>query len=213
MPKQARRRITGLESIEAKSVGDEFKGIGKDVMDSWKDFLGGSIGDATEQVFGTELKRGNGDLSEGEAISLKEAQSESRRAQETAQRTEVHLEYFEKIKETATSADRGEQTMVRQQIEQIRVELQSIKSTSAELEQVVKTVNMQMPVNPGRYHVNFFEWLLTSLTNARRNLESSANWLNLFKSKKQQKQYWTMAKKHGTTFSLSQERTAATQTG
>lgn len=210
MAKQTRRRITGLESIEAKSIGDEFKGIGKDMMDSWKDLFGGSIGDASEQLFGLEVKRGNGDLSEGQEISLGE---ESNRTQETVQKTETHLEYFEKIKETATSADRGEQIIVRQQIEQIRTELQSIKSASAELEHVVKAVNMQMPVNPGRYHVTFFEWLLTSLTNARRNLESSANWLNLFKSKKQQKQYWSMSKKHGTTFSLSQERTAATQTG
>ncbi len=211
MANHARKRITGLETVEAKSITDEIKGLGKDLNDSfWKDLFGASAGDVTEQVFGAEVRKGHGDLAPGREVSLG---NKSEKHKETFEKTEAHIEYFEKIKESALTSERGEQAMVRQQLEQIRAELASIKSASSELENVVKTVNMQMPVNPGRYHVTFFEWLLTRLASARRNLESSANWLNLFKSKKQQKQYWSMAKKHGTTFSLSQERTAATQTG
>src|SRR3989344_5698474 len=80
-------------------------------------------------------------------------------------------------------------------------------------DQILKGGSEQQIVNPGKYHVSFFEWVLLLVRQARMKVEDSSAWLGAFKSKKAKKQYWSMFKKHGTTFGLSNERVVSTQTG
>jgi hypothetical protein len=70
-----------------------------------------------------------------------------------------------------------------------------------------------MPAKPGKYHLNFFEWMLVTIQNARMRIEDSAAWVGVVSGKKNKKDYWNLAKSHGTSFMLSGERVAATQVG
>lgn len=211
-----KRHITE-ETIERKTGSQEptQKGLPKTLVDSfWGDFLKDSIKkSAPEQLFGREPQEPHadgffGELTEGEEIVLtpkREVHKEEARQ---------HWEYFRSFEREESNAKTNEQHTIERKIEEILTELKKIVHTSSEMKIMFKAVSGEtMPVKPGKYHLTFFEWFLSVVKNARRRLEEGANWLNLFASKKKQKQYWSMYKKHGTTFGLSGERTTATQTG
>ncbi len=106
-----------------------------------------------------------------------------------------------------------EQAQVRQQIEAIRQELAMLAKELGTLNQEVQKAIHEVPVDPGTYHLNFFERLRATIILLRKSVRDSSTWLNLSNSKKKQKGYWGMYKKHGTKFGLSSDRTPATQTG
>ena len=69
-------------------------------------------------------------------------------------------------------------------------------------------------MDPGIYHVNFFERLRSILKVLREQIDDSRTWLALSAQRKQKKLgYWGMFKKHGTSFGLSNERSIATSAG
>lgn len=107
----------------------------------------------------------------------------------------------------------AEQAKVRQELQAVRSELkalaQSIQTLSSEVQ---KAIN-EAPVNPGVYHVNFFERLRSFLKIMRQQIEDSRSWLTLSTGRKKKMGYWGRYKKHGTQFGLSSERTVATQAG
>jgi hypothetical protein len=74
----------------------------------------------------------------------------------------------------------------------------------------------QTTKEPGKYYINFFEWLLIVIKTAQEKVENSRAWLNTVKGKGRKgdtPDYWQMYKKHGTSFGPSSERSTATQTG
>lgn len=103
---------------------------------------------------------------------------------------------------------------IRQKLEEIKSELMRlVKSSSILQAEFGEVAAGQAPVSPGKYHINFFEWVLTIIKQARIKVEDSGAWLASMKNKKGKKGYWDMFKKHGTSFGLSNERNVATQTG
>lgn len=61
----------------------------------------------------------------------------------------------------------------------------------------------------GIYYVNFFQWLVKSVRDLTRKVSQSRLWLQASYHKKAKKGYWAMAKKHGSTFTMSSERASA----
>lgn len=107
----------------------------------------------------------------------------------------------------------AEQIRVKQQLEQVRGELSALAKSVGQLNMEVQKAIMEVPVDPGVYHVNFFEQLKNALKMLRQSVDDSRTWLSLTGSRKKQKGYWGKYKKHGTQFGLSADRTPATQTG
>jgi len=102
---------------------------------------------------------------------------------------------------------------IKQQIEAIRQELKALAASLAGLHQEVQKAVTEAPVDPGIYHLNFFEKLRSFLMLLRQQIEDSRTWLALSVSRKKKIGYWRMFKKHGTKFGLSSERVIATQAG
>lgn len=102
---------------------------------------------------------------------------------------------------------------ISQKIESLRQELEILSKSIASLNTEVNKAVMEIPVNPGIYHLNFLERLRTIIVDIRRNIDDSRTWLALSAQKNKQKKYWGMYKKHGTTFGLSHERSVSTQAG
>ena len=93
------------------------------------------------------------------------------------------------------------------------VELKQLSSSVKQLETQVKDVDMGMlPQTVGKYHENFFEFVLTSLRNARIKIEDSTNWLSAV-GKKAKKGFAANAKKSGTSYTLSADRAVSQQVG
>ncbi|MFH0749832.1 MAG: DUF5660 family protein [Candidatus Gottesmanbacteria bacterium] len=102
----------------------------------------------------------------------------------------------------------------KQKLDAIRQELQALAKSIHGLQQEVQTAVMEMPVNPGVYHINFFEQLRQMILSIRERVDDSRVWLQAVNTKsKKRRGYWGMYKKHGTSFGLSSERNIATQAG
>ena len=102
----------------------------------------------------------------------------------------------------------------KQKLESIRQELHALSKSIRGLQQEIQTAVLEMPVDPGVYHLNFFEQLKMLLKGIRERVDDSQVWLSAWNANAKKKRgYWGMYKKHGTTFGLSSERTLATQAG
>ena len=127
------------------------------------------------------------------------------------ERKDIHpSSHHESDHENRTKA---EQAQVRQQLEAVRNELKALSASLGQLNQEINRAIEQAPVDPGMYHLNFYDRLRSVISNLRQQVEDSRTWLNLTTGRKKQKNYWGMYKKHGTQFGLSSERTTATQSG
>jgi hypothetical protein len=103
--------------------------------------------------------------------------------------------------------------VVRQQIEEVRQELKLLVASLKKVHQEVDKAVSEAPVDPGIYHLNFYEQLKNFLRIIRQQVEDSGVWLQAFQTRKKKMGYWGMYKKHGTTFGLSNERSLATSAG
>lgn len=196
------------ESIEAKiGITSEFKNIGKGILKSTKsDVIDGFSKNLWDQMLGAPEQKQDNVLAEGQEIKLSK--------KEKAASSLEFSEYKREIIFGDKKSENGETYIIRQQVEQIRMEIKKLINTSKIVEQTVKDATTdKAPVKPGKYHVSFFEFVLGVIKDATRKLEDSVSFGSAIKNKKQQKQYWNMYKKQGTTFGLSGERTVATQTG
>jgi hypothetical protein len=150
-----------------------------------------------------------GDLEEGREINLS-------KKNERKGNIEPGIDYVREIVHGAEIHAQRENAEIRQGLQEIRAEINKIALASKELKQNFKDATndtMYTPVKPGKYHVNFFEWVLATLRDARVRIESSNNWLSAVTGKSKKKGYWDSAKQHGTSFTLSGERVVAQQVG
>ena len=115
---------------------------------------------------------------------------------------------------TSEQRQKQENRELRTKIEEITIELKKLSKSSKELEVTIKDVNIDLlPEAPGKYHVNFFEWILLTIQIARVRVEESANWASTVTGKRAKKDYWSLSRKHGTSYQLSGERAVAQQVG
>lgn len=193
--------------------------IGKGVGDSFvSDLAADGINDLWGQLLGAEGEKKtqkSGELSEGQELNLK--QLEEQKQQEKQEKTPdiaPAIEYHREIIHAERRIAKKEQYSLETKVEEILIELKQLIGRSKEIEAQFKEIAVEeKPVNIGKYHEAFFEWVLSAIKTARMRVEDSASWLALFASKKKKQGYWNMFKKHGTTFGLSNERVVSTQTG
>lgn len=106
------------------------------------------------------------------------------------------------------------QREITQLIAEIKREITILQSRQKVLiSETAKVIVEALPENPGVYHVNFLEWILKMLRDLKKQVTESSSWLSVLKSRRQQKGYWRMLKKHGTQWGMSSERGLATSAG
>ncbi len=184
------------------NILEQLRSVSSDVPASTIDAATKIGTDVLTSIFGGAPQMG--ELRPNEAISLGEPQRVEAEPVVVAPRVEVH-------QAAPNVSELDMQT--KQQIEAIRVELKAIAQSLKGLHQEVLTAVETAPVDPGIYHLNFFEQLRSFLKLLRVQLEDSRSWLHASNSRKKKLGYWGMYKKHGTTFGLSNERSLATSAG
>ncbi len=191
---------------------ESFRGVGSSFIKSLKnDVMEGSVHDAWDQMVSapgaTEANK-SGDLSAGEELSLEKLEKQ------VVQITDQGREYVKEViraSEISTKND-SQETEVRMQ--EILIEIKSLTKSSKQLERKVAVEVIEQGIaDPGVYHMNFLDRVLSSLRDVRETVEDSLAWFNALRSKKASRQYGALAKKKGTSFTLSSERVVATQTG
>ena len=192
-------RDAGVDSV--KAVGNSIK---SDLIQAGgEDFISQLLGiERTKQT-----KETSGELKEGEELVLVEKE-------EKRVNIEAHIDYRREIIHAETRINHQENAELRARMDELRIEIAKLAESSGELQAIARDINLDtLPENPGKLHVNFFEWIILQLKAARIKVENSVSWSNAVLGKKGKKDYWNLAKKHGTSFSLSGERAVAQQTG
>lgn len=178
-----------LESLRSIGAGVS-QGIAKDLVSD-------TGNDALKSIFGQTPK--SGEMKPNQPVDLRPEQEQ----RPTFRRPEF-------LRPTPV---RVEEAGLKQKIEAVRQELkalsQSIKQFNTEAQKAIETI----PTDPGIYHLNFLERLKGVLKILREQVEDSRTWLTMHTARKKKMGFWGMYKKHGTQFGLSNERTAATQSG
>ena len=100
------------------------------------------------------------------------------------------------------------------QIQALRAELIKLVKSVRNMSREVEIAAFQAPVEPGLYHLNFFEELRETIIMLTKSIKESFNWLSACNRRaKKRSHYWTQVQKSGSKYMLSQERYMATQTG
>src|SRR3989304_7784201 len=183
-------REKNLDEAGTEIVSNVAKTVRSELDEEWRTFMKQALG-KTEQLQQTAQEM-EGELAEGEEISF--SKKEKKRA------IEPGVDYHRDIIHAETRHIQTENRELKQRIEEIQVELIKIKETSKELEATFKSVateTLHTPINVGKYHISFFEWMLSALQGARVRIESSATWINVIAGKKSKKDYWSLAKQYG----------------
>lgn len=125
------------------------------------------------------------------------------------------INYHAEIARGSELANKRESRELKMQIEQIMEELKRLVDSSDKVLQMAYAdiTVASTPAIVGKYHTNFFAFLLIVIRQARQKVEDSGAWLSVAKSKGGKKSYQMQSKKNGTSFSMSSERSTATQTG
>jgi hypothetical protein len=141
-----------------------------------------------------------------EFLKLREQQIRQQERNLTTQQRRTETVIFHQKEEKA-----------KQEIEFIKCEIKKIINTaeniSGELVEAEKTV-MATTVETGTYQINFFQRIRNLIILARKRLQESQHWLELFHTRQNQRSYyWGQVGKSGAKYMLSHERYMATQAG
>lgn len=185
-------------NLNQTSAVEQVKDIGSGLIKSaTSDLLAGTVSNALDNLFGPQ----HHDLQPNEEILLSE-QKQARAEIKTV-----------KMETTLFSAS---ELSVAREVEVVRRELQQaigdLKELNSDILEVEKAIAFT-PVRMGKYHLSFFARLKAIIKLFRQQVNESKLWLEASFAKKKKKGYWSMYKKHGTTFSMSNERALASQAG
>jgi hypothetical protein len=177
------------------------------------DLLENSISTAWKQLLLTNTEKVNqkaqqvsGDLQEGEEVIFSK--------NEKSVQIEAAIDYKSEVLHFEQKTTKIESGQLNQRVEQIMLELKQLSKSVRQLEVETKDIDMNLvPQKLGKYHENFFEFILSNLRSARIKIEDSTSWLNAIGKKSNKKGYWGNAKKHGTTYTLSADRAVSQQVG
>ncbi len=220
----AQRKFKPQLNIDQNPI-EAVRDIGTSVVESVKENVAkGLMTDLWDQMLGTEIGKGSsnqasGDLVAGEELNLKkhsnsQDKKQEQKAYEQKTRVEAGWDYTGEVIHAEKRIFQAENRELSAKVSEIIIELKKLAKSSKELEVTFREIAVeQKPVSPGKYHLNFFTWMLATIRSARMRVEDSKNWATLFASKKTKREYWSLFKKHGTSFGLSGERVVATQTG
>lgn len=192
----------GLKSTVVDDLGKA------SINDAWDQLLLNDSDDSHNDSESHHAPANHGDLEEGTEFNLSDLKEKAHEI------TEMGREYVSEIIHAGERANAHESREISVKIQEILIEIKQLAISSGQLQKQVEIIAVeQMGEDPGIYHMNFVEQMLQTIREARMNVDDSLAWFGALRSKKAARQYSSMAKKHGTSFTLNNERQVATQVG
>jgi DNA repair exonuclease SbcCD ATPase subunit len=190
------------KQVKHTAILESLKDIGGTVGKSFKkDLLGETSKDFLQQILGTvPPKKVSGEIMPGEALEINEALSETRIENEKLKK-QIFLE--KKLKEEERKRLKEKSSELKLRLHALQQEVAALASTTHNLAQETQIAAMQAPVEPGVYHIVFFEKLIEFLKSFRKRIEEASVWLQAANKRAQKKNYWARYKKHGGKFLLA----------
>lgn len=197
--KKKRQPVNFAEALKsiggqtAKSIKDDLiVGVGQDAVGS----VTGSPGSNLEQSQSP-------DQPSAEFIQNQEHQINQEAALRQRHKEVIAMPVYDRREEEIKS----EITLLQEELKKLAQEI-AVLGISTQ-----KAVEEEL-VDPGTYHLGYFQKLRRFIVLLRKQVSESKNWLAVsYQRKQSQKAYWGGVKKSGTKFMLSQERYMATSAG
>jgi hypothetical protein len=159
--------------------------------------------DMARQIFGpVKQRRFSGEIEPGESLLVSEVLSGER---EEKEKLKKQLVLERKIRSEEKARIEKEANELKLQLHAVTQEITKIAQNTPELAQQVRIASMQAPVEPGIYHIVFFEKLLEFLKSFRKKIQEASIWLNAVNKRASKKNYWARYKQYKGKFLLSGE--------
>ena len=157
-----------------------------------------------DQLFGPRTQKNfSGEIVPGEAIEFKDILS-GRQEKIEFQRKQISLE--RKLLEGERVRTEKKTNELKIQLKVLQEELIVLADKTEGLAEETQVATMQATVEPGVYHVIFFEKLLEFISSFRKKIEEASIWLHATNKRASKKNAWgTAYKKHGAKYLLSGE--------
>ncbi|OGM08793.1 hypothetical protein A2159_02160 [Candidatus Woesebacteria bacterium RBG_13_34_9] len=184
---------------------ETFKDIGTSTASQMKREAANLSEDFMDQLLGIkrERKSFSGELIPGDTIEMNELFS-GRYEEQQHLRKQIALE--RKLLEEEKIYIEKKTNELRMQLSTIREEILVIAQKTDNLSKETEIAAMQAPIEPGIYHVIFFEKLLEFIKSFSKKIEEASVWLHSINKRAARKNAWgANYKKHGAKYLLSGE--------
>lgn len=145
-------------------------------------------------------KKHSGDIGPGETLEFDEVLSG--RHEETL-KLKKQLTHERRLAEEEIRRVEKKSNELKVQLHALMQEVTTLADTTQDLAEETQIAAMQAPVEPGVYHLIFFEKLLEFIKSFRKKIEEAKVWLQASNKRAQKKNFWARYKKHGGKFLLS----------
>jgi len=196
--KKSPKRIAQANPLEA------IKDIGSKTGESLKEDLVKKVPqEFMDQLFGRRQRNYSGEIMAGESLEIKEVFTGEH---ENTQRLRRQL-ILERSLRIQDREQRDKKTgELRMQLKVLQEEILVVVEKTKDLADETKVAAMQAPIEPGVYHLIFFEKLLEFIKSFRKKIEEASVWLHATNKRAAKKNVWgSNYKKHGAKYLLSGE--------
>ena len=182
-----------LESLKDLGIGAGSQ-AGDLIKDTSEDFFRELMGMSTPKV-----KR-SGEIAVGQSVQMSDLMS-GKEEENKHLRAQISLERQLSADERRVTQDKTNELKV--QLQALMQEVQKVAASTQNLAEATQVSMMTAPIEPGIYHITFFQNILEFLQSFRKKIDMAAIWLQGSNKRAEKKNYWSMYKKKGSSFLLS----------
>lgn len=190
--------------LTRQNVLESLKDLGGSTATQTSDFLKNTSEDFLRELLGIsshKVKR-SGEISPGESLQISDVISGNEEKNQKAKK-QAKFESTLLSEEVRTSKEKGSQLRV--ELQAIMQEIKRVAESTQNLAETARASMISAPVEPGIYHVNFFQNLLEFLQSFRKRIDLTATWMQGANKRAEKKNYWSQYRKKGTSFLLNPE--------
>ncbi len=200
------------KTVKANNSLEVIKDIGHATAQQMRDEVAKMPGQLMEQLFGiTPGKSYSGEISPGGVVEFSDILS-GEQAEISKEKQQIGLERI--ILEEERELVEQKTNELRMQLKVLQDEILKLADRTENMAEETVVAAMQAPVEPGVYHVIFFERLMEFIQSFRKKLEDASVWLHAVNKRAAKKNAWGSAyKKHGAKYLLSGEHYIARSAG
>ncbi|OGM02886.1 hypothetical protein A2115_00140 [Candidatus Woesebacteria bacterium GWA1_41_8] len=185
------------------NVLEQLKEIGASTGRSLKeDLIKKAPQDFMDQIFGPTPRTYSGEIVPGEAVEMKDIFT-GQQEEKTKINKQFSLE--KRLRQEESARVERKSNELRIQLKVIMDELMVLAQSTQELAKESQIAAFQAPIEPGIYHIIFFEKLLEFIKSFRKKIDEAVVWMHATNKRAEKKNYWSQFKKHGSKFLLSGE--------
>lgn len=185
-----------------QNVLESLKDLGIGAGSQTGDFLKNTSEDFFRELMGfpaPKIKR-SGEIAVGESLQMNEVLS-GKEEENAHLKAQISLERQLSTDERRVSQEKSNDLKL--QLQALMQEVQKVAESTQNLAEVTQVTMMTAPIEPGVYHITFFQNVLEFLQSFRKKIDYTAAWLQSSNKRAEKKNYWSMYKKKGSSFLLS----------